>query len=29
VRFILAASREEDVTQWLDEAADEEEADRW
>lgn len=24
VRFILAASREEDVTQWLDEAADEE-----
>jgi regulatory protein len=24
VRFILAASREEDVAQWLDEAADEE-----
>lgn len=29
VRFILAASRIEDVDQWLDEAADEEEAERW
>lgn len=29
VRFILAAGRAEDVDEWLDEAADEEEADRW
>lgn len=29
VRFILGASKAEDVDQWLDEAADEEEADRW
>ena len=29
VRFILAASRTEDVDQWLDEAAGEEEAERW
>ncbi len=29
VRFILAASRIEDVDEWLNEAADEEEADQW
>jgi regulatory protein len=29
VRFVLAAARAEDVEQWLDEAAGEEEADRW
>ncbi len=29
VRFILAASRPEDVEQWLDEARDEDEAEQW
>jgi len=29
VRFILAATLAEDVDEWLNEAADEEEADRW
>jgi regulatory protein len=29
VRFVLAAKTSEDVTQWLDEAADDEKADRW
>ncbi len=29
VRFILGAARAEDVDQWLDEAADQEEADQW